>query len=159
MQTKSLQQWQTLFLGRTWATFWSLDLHQIFISSHEWSECCSCAPFNLNNILGAPQLCRHSSVYFPFCPPDIEFAADVKVDFPSMINLELKVKIDRLSASLVAKVLGWTCIHAHAWAWERAHTREHVASIRFTFVISRPERCTLFNSPLSQQYCRRGSGQ
>lgn len=41
-------------------------------------------------------------------------------------------------------------------AWKHAPTG--VASIKFTFLISRPERCTLSHSPLSQQYCRQGSG-
>lgn len=40
--------------------------------------------------------------------------ADVKVDFPSMINLEPKVKIDLMSAALVAKILSLTRIHVHA---------------------------------------------
>lgn len=59
-----------------------------------------------------PPFCRHSSVYF--CPSNIEFVADVKVDFPSLVNLELKVKIDQLSASLVVKILGLTRVHVKA---------------------------------------------
>lgn len=53
-------------------------------------------------------------VFSVFCPSDSEFVADVKVDFPSLINLELKVRTDRLSASLVAEIPGLTRIHVHA---------------------------------------------
>lgn len=53
----------------------------------------------------------------------IEFLTDVKVDFPLLINLELKVEIDRLPAPSAVEILGLTCTHcADARTHRLAHT-------------------------------------
>lgn len=55
-----------------------------------------------------------TSFSFSSCPSDDAFVAEVKVDLPSLNNLELQFKNNRLSAPLVVKKVDLTCIHVHA---------------------------------------------
>lgn len=109
-------------------------------------------------LLKFQNVCKSCFGLVSISPSDAEFVTDVKVDLLFPINLESEVRIDQSSGSLVVKIL-WFDMHSWAGtAQALAHVHVHITSIKFSAIIGWAERCALFNLPLSQHYCRRGSG-
>lgn len=99
----------------------------------------------------------HQFVCSVFCPSDIEFVSNVKVDFTSLINLELKVKIDRLPASQVVQILGLTCVpvhvqresmHAFACTWLRSNSPSLSADLRGAHCLILPYHSSIADEAL-----------